>query len=392
MRGVLWLLAAFAIAAGLSVVMHENEGYVLFVYSPWRVELSLNLFLTLVVAGFVLAYFVARIVAHTLRLPVYVRAFRARQAEKKAGKALARSLQAFYEGRFGRAGKLAAQAHELGAAPALAALVAARAAQRVRNFTLRDSWIAKGRAAEPEWRQATLAVEAELLLEERRYGEARAVLRELHAGGARHIATLSALLRAEQGLGNWDEVVRLARLLAKRDAMPREALEGIVVNARVAILARKTLDAHSLAEYWRAVPAAEQRQPRIAAAAARAWMQLGDGRAAQGVIENALAARWDPELVLLYGECRDGDVIERLERAERWLKDQPQDAELLLTLGRLCMQRELWGKARSYFEASLGLHPGRDTHIALAQLCDRIGLDDEANRHYRAATVIAPGA
>ena len=114
-------------------------------------------------------------------------------------------------------------------------------------------------------------------------------------------------------------------------------------------------------------------------------MQLGDGRAAQLAIENALAAAWEPELVLLYGECSDNEAIPRIERAEAWLKDRPQDADLLLTLGRLCAKRELWGKARSYLEASIGLSPVRDAHIELARLCDRIGLADEADRHYRAA-------
>lgn len=385
MKALLWLLAAFALAAGLSVALRENEGYVLFVYSPWRIELSLNLFMVLLVAAFAGTYFVVRAVAHTLQLPAYVRAFRIRRGEQKAREALEQSLQALYEGRFGRAVKLAARAYDLGQWRALAALVAARASQRMRNFALRDTWIAKARAGEADWRQATLTAEAELLLEERRYDEARLVLLELHAGGARHIATLSALLRAEQGLGNWSEVVRIARLLEKRDAMPREALEGIVINARIATLSRKALDSRSLAEYWRSIPAADQRGARIAGAAARAWMALGDGRAAQLAIENALAAAWEPELVRLYGECRDDEAIPRIERAEGWLKDRPQDADLLLTLGRLCAKRELWGKARSYLEASIGLSPVRDAHIELARLCDRIGLADEADRHYRAA-------
>ncbi len=387
MRGLLWLLAAIAIAAGLSVAMRENEGYVLFVASPWRVELSLNLFVILLAAAFAAAYLLMRVVAHTLRLPGYVRAFRARQAERRARDALVQSLQALYEGRFGHAGKLAASAYELGSFRSLAALVAARAAQRMRNFAQCDAWIARARDAEPDWRQATLAAEAELLIEEHRFDRARAVLQELHQSGARHIASLSALLRAERGLENWPEVIRLAGLLDKRDAMPPEALEGIVVNARVAMLSHSGLDARGLADIWRAVPSDEQRHPRIAGAAARAWIRLGDCGGAQRAIENALADTWDAGLVLLYGECVGGGAMERIEHAERWLKERPQDAELLLTLGRLCVQRELWGKAKSYFEASLTLYPGRAAHVALAQLCERIGLADEANRHYRAAAL-----
>lgn len=385
MKGLLWLLAAFALAAGLSVAMRENEGYLLLVYSPWRIELSLNLFLILLAVAFAAVYFLVRVVAHTVQMPAYVRAFRRRQGEKSARVALSLALQALFEGRFGRAAKLAGQAHDAGESRALAALTAARAAQRLRNFSLRDAWIARARSADPDWRQATLATEAELLLEERRYDGARAVLLELHAGGARHIATLLALLRAEQGLGDWGEVIRIARLLEKRDAMPREALQGIVVNARVAMLSRKELDLHAVAECWQTIPAAEQRLPKIAGAAARAWTDLGDARAARGVIEAALGESWDPELVLLYSECPGEEAVSRIERAEGWLAAHPQDPELLLTLGRLCARRELWGKSRSYLEASLALSPGREVHIALARLYERIGIEAEANRHYRAA-------
>ena len=383
MRGLLWLLAAFALAAGLSVALRESDAYVLLVYAPWRVELSLILAVVLLFAGFVLGYFIVRVAVNTLNLPVYVRAFRVRQRERKGIEALVQSLQSLLEGRSARAGKLAAQAFESGVAPSLASLVAARAAQQMRNPELRDRWLASAREAEPQWRQAVAGAAAQLLIEERRFEEARALLRELHAGGARHIATLQALLRVEQALGNQDEVVRIARVLEKRGAMPATVLRTVIANAQAAIFESRALDAPSVAKRWRAMSGQDRREPRIAAAAARASMKFGDCPGAHRIIEEALAAAWNADLVRLYGECRE-DALARIERAEMWLKEHPRDADLLLTLGRLCMQCELWGKARSYFEASLALAPGRAVHIALADLCDRTGRIDEANRHFRA--------
>ena len=383
MKGLLWLLAAFALAVALSIALRENQGYVLIVQAPWRIELSINFFVVLLAAGFIIAYLATRLVAQTLSLPGYVRAFRGRQREQKGREALVGSLQALYEGRFARAEKLASQAAGLGTAPALACLVGARAAHRMRNSAGCDQWVAQARESDADWRQAVAAVQGHLLLEERRFGEAREVLRELHASGARHIATLQALLRAEQGLGNWEEVVRIARLLEKRDAMPREASRSIIANARVSMLS-KAFDAQALSARWAAIPEAERRQPRIAAAAARAHARLGNHQGAHRIIEAALGAEWDSELALLYGESGE-ESLSRIERAERWLPAHPQDAELLLTLGRLCASAELWGKARSYLEASLAVGPSRAAHIALAGLCDRTGRADEANRHYRAA-------
>jgi len=385
MRGLLWLLVVSALAVALSLAMRGNSGYALFVLHPWRAEISLNLLTVLLIVVFAAGYFLVRMVWHTLRLPSHVRAFRERRRDEKGRVAVFKAIQATFEGHFVRAEKLASGATDLGAAPGLASLLAARAAQRLREFGRRDRWLERAKAGDGEWRLARLMTTAELLLEERRFEEARAVLRELHASGPRHVATLLLLLRTEQGMGNWDEVIRIAKLLEKRDAMPPEALDSLRVNARIAMLSRKTLDRESLTQQWEDTPRSDRVRPEIAAAAARAFMQLGDCRAAHRIIEEALERDWDGALALLYGECTGDDALERLERAERWLSERPSEAELLLTLGRLCVQRKLWGKAQSYLEASLATQPGQAAHVALARLFERIGRPEEANRHFRAS-------
>jgi HemY protein len=62
---------------------------------------------------------------------------------------------------------------------------------------------------------------------------------------------------------------------------------------------------------------------------------------------------------------------------------------LLLTLGRLCMRQELWGKAQSYIEASLALQPTQEGHMALAALMERLGKPQEAGRHFRRSAELA---
>ena len=139
-------------------------------------------------------------------------------------------------------------------------------------------------------------------------------------------------------------------------------------------------------------PRSDRVRPKVAGTAARAFMQLGDCRRAHRIIEDALERGWDATLALLYGECVDRDALERLERAEKWLKERPGETELLLTLGRLCVQRELWGKAQSYLEASLATRPTREAHIALARLHERLGRSVDAARHFRASADLSPSA
>ena len=75
-----------------------------------------------------------------------------------------------------------------------------------------------------------------------------------------------------------------------------------------------------------------------------------------------------------------------IARAEEWLRGHPDDAGLLLALGRMCIRQRLWGKAQSYLEASLSVAETQAAHLELARLCDQLERPDEANRHYRAAT------
>ena len=118
---------------------------------------------------------------------------------------------------------------------------------------------------------------------------------------------------------------------------------------------------------------------------------------AREILERALAAEWSPQLLALYAElpgemaedARTAEARERIERAEDWLLEHARDARLLAALGRLCAQAELWGKARSFLEASLSFEESRTARIELARLAERLGQPADAQRHYRRAAELA---
>ncbi len=386
MRGLVWLLVVVALAVGLALLARMNEGYVLVVAPPWRVEVSLALALIMLIASFALMYSILRLVVHTLRLPTYVATFRRRQRSTRAHIALRSAWQSYLEGRYGRAHKMAARAYELDESPGMAALIAARSAHFMRDTAERDTWLARAEGTADESRYARLATQAELMLDERRFEEARTILHELNGSGPRHVSALRMLLRAEQGLQNWDEVLRIIRQLEKRGALSAETARQLSLTATVENLRKKSLDADSIRHFWRGVEDDEKFDPRVALTAARLFMRLGDCRTAHVILADAIEHQWNHELVLAYGECVDSDMLERIEIAERWLLKHPRDAHLLLTLGRLCAQRELWGKAQSYFEASLSQDETKTAHIELARLLERIGKQADAHQHYRAAS------
>lgn len=393
MRTVFWLLIGFAAAVAAVTYGRVGEGYVVFVHPPYRVELSILFFAVLLLLALVLLYAVMRFVHHALSLPAYVRSFRARRRRARGQAAFASALQNEFEGRYARAEKEAALAHDLGVWPGLAALVAARATHQMRQSGKRDEWLERAKQAGGGIQAARLVTQAEFALEERDFQSAREALTGLHGTGPRHIATLRMLMRAERGVGDWEETLRLAEQLAKRDAITPAVAEEYRVQATIEVLARAAARERSAFEdRWRRVPSRDRLHPRVALAAARNAGELGAYALARDVVEKALAAEWSTALLRRYSDIgqmeqpqRSEEARARIERAEKWLRDHPEDPDLLAALGRLCVHAELWGKAQSFLEASLSFGETRAARFDLARLLEHLGHEQEAQSHYRRA-------
>lgn len=384
MRGLLWLLTLFALAVGISLAARFNDGYLLLVFPPWRAEISLNLAIVLVAGTFVVLYTLLRALALTFALPGRVRKFRELRRRERAAGTFQDALRLLFEGRYSQALKKAGEAHADGQSPGLAALVAARAAQYLHEPAKQEAWLERAGTDDPRVQTACLMLEAELCLNARRFSDAVIVLQRLQKIAGRHIAALRLELRAQQGCGNWDEVLRIARLLEKRDALLPALAQEIKLKAHQENVTQRRTDRGRLLAYLKQVPAREG-CPRLARAFAEALIELGAHDEAQAIVEAQLDAQWDSALVGLYGRHLGGNLTARIARAEAWLTQHPDDAQLLLTLGRLCLAQRLWGKAQAYLEASLSLADRREVRLELARLFEQTERSGEAMRHYRAA-------
>lgn len=385
MRALLWGVAIAVLAAGLVAAARYNTGYALFVLPPYRLEVSLNLLLVLAFAGFALGYLALRAFSGALRLPRQVQEYRAARRRDQAQAALIETVREFFAGRYARAEKAAGRCIAFGEHAGLAATFAARAAHELRAFDRRDEYLLQAAKLAGEDDAVRIVTAAELLLEQRRHQEA---LDALEALPRKHTAALRLELKAQQLARNWDQVLALVDPLEKRGVYDAEHAEQIRRYAQAARIERQAGDPHALESVWQGIPLRQKRDTRVALAAALSFIAGGKSAQAQRIIEENLDAAWDSELVTLYAECTEGAVM-AIERAESWLKQHPQDAALLRTLGKLCAHQALWGKAQSYLEASLSLEPAYPAHLALAQLHEKLGNADAAQRHYRQSLELA---
>lgn len=380
MRLLIWVVGLFALAVAITVAARYNVGYVLIVLPGHRVELSVNVAVILAFVVFLVFYVLFRALLLVLQMPVRAREFRRSQDQVRARRTLQSALKAFFEGRHGRAERSAKEALALGESPALALAVAAHAAHELRTFQARDDYLQQMEKLAPEEAYLRAMTRAELLLDERRYHDALHALSQLQD---KHTAALKLELRAQQLARNWDHVLGLLPQLERRKVFEPGVLAQMRHYAQTENLKRKALDARSLREYWERLPPADRKDARLAAAAAQCFIALGGCAEAHRIVEESLETQWDSSLLPLYVECLPRDARKHLERAEGWLKRHPGDPTLLLALGLICINQELWGKGRSYLEASLAVEPSHTAYIKLGELLERLGKPEEASAVYR---------
>ena len=185
MRFAIWSLVLAALAVGVALFAERSTGYVVVVSAPWRIELSVNFFVVLLVAGYVGFYVLARLVATLEAIPRRVRAYREERERTRSRQALNDALLAFFQGRYASAEKSAALALLDDETKGVAAIIAARSAHELGRFQEREQFLDQARGAAPEVDQARLTTLADLLVSQDRHEEALAVLADLSARESR---------------------------------------------------------------------------------------------------------------------------------------------------------------------------------------------------------------
>ena len=389
MRFLFWflLLAIAAVVAALAAKL--NAGYALLAAPPYRLELSLNLLLVIIVGGFLALYLAIRLIVRMVQLPDEVRRLRRQQKRERARSKQDAALVALLEGRYGKAQQHATEALAIPQSSGLNAIVAARAALEVRDFGVAEAFLDRPDAQVSSLAVPRLMLLAEIALEQGQPQEALRLLQALRKEAGMHTAALRLELRALQAARRWSDIPPLLDQLVKRKVFDAAQAEHVRVTAQSEHLALLAHDAAGLRDYWNRLPESTKTQGKVARSAARSFLQLGGEREAAEIIAKSLEREWDAALVELYGECRLADTTRQLEQAERWLTTHNQDAVLLRVLGTLCQRQQLWGKAQTYLEASLALDNSWRAHLALGEMLGRLGKSDEANAHFVAALRLA---
>jgi HemY protein len=364
MRAALWLIGLFGMAVAAALFAGSNQGTVTLFWAPYRLDLSLNLALAVIVLAFMLLYAALRALSALLQMPHQARRWRSQQKERAMHHSLLEALSHQQAGRFLRARKsaLAALAMEESLAEAHAAvphgtrlraaahMVAADASHALQDSPQRDHhWRevlanapAQGNAPEQEMREGAQMRAARWALDDRDAPDALRRLAELPQGAARRTIALRIRLKASRLAGQTSTALDTARLLAKHRAFSPAAAAS-VVRGLVLESINEARDTTQLQHFWLSLDG-EERAMGGDAAQARAWLLP--------VWERLLSHAGPrseshlPRLVQVLEPCLDGLDGTWLARIEAASNAYPREARLQYLAGMACVQRQLWGKAQ----------------------------------------------
>lgn len=390
---ILFLLAILALLVGswLGGLILHDAGYVLIAYDRWTLESSVWVVGLLLFAGFFALYFLLNLALGITRSPQTVRQWIRDSRLRRSNRYIAQGMRQFAEGYWKNARKSLVRSAEDSEMPMINYLVAAWAADRQGDEQARSRLLEAASGCDEDAKLAVGITESQIFIERRQWMAAEQRLHDLREQFPDHPWLLRLSATVFEASGNWAELASLLPELRSRKAWNPEVLEQMELRVYLALLEPPEVPPalepeerlRSLEEQWSRVPTKKRHHPDLVCAYAEHLLSLGSHQRAEVVVRNALKRRWHNELIRLYGLVAGEQPAKQLSNAEGWLRDHPNNAFLLLALGRICLRNELWGKARHYFEASLGLIRSPDAFFELGRLLEHLGENAEAEVCFR---------
>ena len=387
-----WLFSAFLIllaAVLLGLLAYQDPGYVLISRGQSTIEMSLSLFASLIVIGFIVLYFLIRALVRSWHVPGRLRRWRKRRRARQARQSSNRGLIELAEGNWRRAERALIKHVRDSDTPLLNYLSAARAAQKQHAHERRDHYLSMAHNSAPGADVAVELTQAELQLAHGQLEQSLASLMHLQSLAPRHPHVLYLLAQLYQQLHSWGDLQTLLPRLARDNILSDKEHDQLSKTVYMNLLQVNQHKAENLNHIWQQIPRNLRHDQALLEAYAAHLIELAQHDSAEAVLRDVIKRDYNNELVRLYGLVQSTTPDRQLQQAEHWLKGRENNANLLLALGRLATRCELWGKARSYLEASLGNHEQAETYRELGQLLDKLDEREQAAECYRKGLLLS---
>ena len=375
-RRLFWLvikvLVAFAILAigvWLGEKIQTDPGYVLLVYGGWSLESSIWVFLLLLSLAMVLAYGSVRL-ASKWRVHQHLGRWREGVRNRQSIQRTKDGLSALARGQFAKAFRLFVRSAENAHLPALSYLLAALAAHADGREEDCDRCLAEAECAPGVDPVLAGLLQGHVQIQRGSFEQALATLTRIE-GQNNNPLRLHLLRKVYHQLQDWnalDDTLKSLNKASRRtpvQMIPDQSFDHQVTLA-LQRLSQNQDDLSALKSQWKQMSGSIRKEASVIAQYAEQLAKLDAKKEAERILHKAIDSEFRLPLVELYGQI-DCDAKHQLVVAEQWLKQRPNDSDLLLALGRLALRNQLWGKAEEYLEFSARLKSQPVIHAELAR-------------------------
>ncbi|HHM06414.1 MAG TPA: tetratricopeptide repeat protein [Gammaproteobacteria bacterium] len=395
MKLLISVLVVLIAAVLVALYTQDDVGYVLISYRDWTVETSFVFLVGALIIGFGVTHYAIRLLDGTWHLPRYLGGWRRKRRIRKAEASLSQGLTALAAGRWAEAENALIKHVKFAENPQVNYLAAARAAQGMGDLSKRDYYLRMAYKANPGNELAVRMTQAELQRDQGQLQQAMTTLSNLRIANPKHVAVLKMMMELALEMKDWERLLDISTDLEQLRVTTVERANELRRDAYQALFSRyaERDDVEAMRRLWQKMPKAQRRRDDVVFEYARFMIALGaDGDfELEGILADAIRRSWNDSLVYLYGLLDCGDVTLQIGRAQGWLRHQPNNAVLLLTLGRLCIRDKRWQDARRYLEESLRVRPLPEAYRELGTLLEHLNEQGAAIEYYRQALTLLPG-
>lgn len=358
--------------------LSAESGYVLITLGQWSVETTLPVAIISLFLLFFTLYFLMAFIRKIIHIPQFFKNWRQKRNKKKAHAKTRQGLIEFSEGYWKKAENHLIQALPGSDAPLLNYLTAARAAQEMGDSQLRDHYLREAQQSMPEAKVAVELTQAQLQLANNQWEQALATLKHLQKIAPRHPYVLKLLMNLYEQVRDWPQLLQLLPELKRNQVLNDAEFQRKQQNAFIQAMHDYLKHEHyeAIETLFSGRPKTLIYDPEIVTVYSQVLIKQEKYQAAETLIRRTLSKRFDEQLASQYGEL--GGLGAKLVFVENLLKNQSHSSALLLSAGKIAVKENLWGKARAYFEKSIGYRPSPQAYYELGCLLEQLNDQDNA--------------
>jgi HemY protein len=373
------------IGLGAVLLIREDPGFVMLSYRGWEIETTLAFAVTVLIGVVIVLYYAFKFLRGLWRLPRNVKQHSQTRRYAKVRRQLTQGLIDLAEGRFEQAENHLVRLVDFSESPLVHYLAAARAAQLQGKHDARDNYLKAAHEANPDAELAIGVTQAELQLAHLQTEQALATLTHLHNVAPKHDYVTMLLARVHHELRDWGALVELLPILRRKKLVKPARLRELELSGYRGVLELASANQPDFESTWSKLPKELQSDASMLRYYFEQFARQGWSNSnAEQTLLKAIDQQWDEGLVEVYGRYQARDATTHMTRVEKWLDDYGQNEQLLLALGRISVRAQLWGKAQSYFEASIGARATPAACLELADLFEQqLQQPEKAVEYYR---------